>query len=315
VNNIFLHHLPDAKQLFEVIAREKNILPLIVEKDYWLMHVLWGLQQQHYDFSLKGGTSLSKGYGIIDRFSEDVDIQIEPERDLNLKTGKNHDKPIHIKQRHDFFNHLLKRLKISDLVFIRDESFDDIEKMRNAGMRAVYRSYFSVSQDIKEGVLLEVGFDQIMPNLPKMITSWAYDKAVESGVEIIDNRAQCVKCYCPEYTFVEKLQTISTKYRHQQTTGALPINFLRHYYDVYRLLDNERIQNFIGTTAYFAHKEKRFRVMDEKDLTINPAFFIPDKSTRSLYAKEYEKKSSMYYGIQPTFQEILEKIELYLEKL
>lgn len=59
---MFLHQLPDAKQLFEVVAREKNILPILVEKDYWLMHLLWGLQQKGFDFSLKGGASLSKGY-------------------------------------------------------------------------------------------------------------------------------------------------------------------------------------------------------------------------------------------------------------
>jgi len=36
----FLHELPDAKQLFEVVAKEKRVIPLIIEKDYWLMHCL-----------------------------------------------------------------------------------------------------------------------------------------------------------------------------------------------------------------------------------------------------------------------------------
>lgn len=34
----FLHELPDVKQLFEVVAKEKQVIPAIVEKDYWLMH-------------------------------------------------------------------------------------------------------------------------------------------------------------------------------------------------------------------------------------------------------------------------------------
>ena len=46
------------------------------------MHCLWGLQQQGFQFELKGGTSLSKGFGIIERFSEDIDIQI------HLKAGE-----------------------------------------------------------------------------------------------------------------------------------------------------------------------------------------------------------------------------------
>jgi predicted nucleotidyltransferase component of viral defense system len=42
------------------------------------MHCLYGLQQLGYTFQLKGGTSLSKGHKIVNRFSEDIDILIEP---------------------------------------------------------------------------------------------------------------------------------------------------------------------------------------------------------------------------------------------
>lgn len=70
---MFLHELPDAKDLFLVISDERGIGPGIVEKDYWVMHALWGLQQQ-YNFELKGGTSLSKGYELINRFSEIINL-------------------------------------------------------------------------------------------------------------------------------------------------------------------------------------------------------------------------------------------------
>lgn len=55
------------------------------------MHCLWGIQQQGLKFELKGGTSLSKGFGIIERFSEDIDIQIHPSENENVKIGKNHE--------------------------------------------------------------------------------------------------------------------------------------------------------------------------------------------------------------------------------
>lgn len=51
--------------------------------------------------------------------------------------------------------------------------------------------------------------------------------------DLTDNRAVDVRCYDPGYTLVEKLQTISTKYRRQQASGEMPTNFMRHYYDVY----------------------------------------------------------------------------------
>ena len=52
------------------------------------MHALWGLQRLGFRFELKGGTSLSKGHGLIHRFSEDIDILIQPDLD-DLPTGKN----------------------------------------------------------------------------------------------------------------------------------------------------------------------------------------------------------------------------------
>jgi len=70
----FVHELPDAKALFETLAEEMILLPNLVEKDYWAMHCLWGLKEQEFGFELKGGTSLSKGWNCIDRFSEDIDM-------------------------------------------------------------------------------------------------------------------------------------------------------------------------------------------------------------------------------------------------
>lgn len=138
---------------------------------------------------------------------------------------------------------------------------------------------------------------------------------MQLGIDILDNRAYDVSCYYPEYTFVEKLQAISKKFRNQQKNGTLPINFLRHYYDVYQLLNHKRILDFIGTAEYFEHKNKRFKTQDEKDLTKNPAFTLCNEDTFSLYRSAYEGKSNLYFGKQPKFREILDRIKLYLKKL
>ena len=79
-----------------------------------------------------------------------------------------------------------------------------------------------------------MGFDKTTPYEEKDISSWAYDKVITSGIQVFDNRALKVKCYYPEYTFIEKLQTISTKYRRNKAKKTTsPVNFIRHFYDVY----------------------------------------------------------------------------------
>jgi hypothetical protein len=67
----FLHNHPQFADLIRIVAEEKGIDPALVEKDYWIMHCLYGLQQLGFKFQFKGGTSLSKGHQIVSRFSED----------------------------------------------------------------------------------------------------------------------------------------------------------------------------------------------------------------------------------------------------
>ena len=308
---MFLHDLPDAKDLFLVISEEKAINPSIVEKDYWAMHALWGLQQQSYDFELKGGTSLSKGYDIIHRFSEDIDIQIHPDLLLNLKTGKNHDRDTHIQARMSFFDGIAAALSIAGLTFKRDYEFDDI-KMRSAGIRGLYHSNFQPMEELKEGILFEVGFNKTTPFEHKNISSWAYDKVRETGISVIDNRAQNVKCYLPEYTFIEKLQTISTKYRkNKKEKNESPVNFIRHYYDVYMLLKTERVLKFIQTDIYHEYKKEKFGQADDLDITKNPAFLLTETGEMEQFSDLYDKKSEIYFGNHPAFQEIIDKIKSY----
>lgn len=71
----FLHDLHDEFQsLIEISSRDMGVPLPMAEKDYWIMHCLWGLQQQGFDFFLKGGTSLSKGFGIIEEKSSFSEI-------------------------------------------------------------------------------------------------------------------------------------------------------------------------------------------------------------------------------------------------
>ena len=133
---------------------------------------------------------------------------------MEVFTGRNHDKPQHIKSRFDFYDWLAQNIKIDSIKAERDLNFDD-EKARSGGIRLLYPMTQNYPADLKEGIILEVGFDNVTPNLQKTISSWAYDYASKM-VEIKDNRATAVKCYHPGYTLVEKLQTVSTKYRKQQ---------------------------------------------------------------------------------------------------
>jgi hypothetical protein len=311
----YLHNHPQFADLIRIVAQERAIAPALVEKDYWIMHCLYGLQQLGLKFELKGGTSLSKGFQIINRFSEDIDIRIEPPTGRDVKTGRNQTKPAQVLSRKNFYDWLATttiRIDCIDKVE-RDTAFDN-KDFFSGGIRLFYSSTTETLDDLKEGVLLEVGFDDVTPNEAKDISSWAYDYAA-GMIEVIDNRAKGVACYDPRYTFVEKLQTISTKFRLQQKNGESPVGFMRHYYDVYSLLQRRDVQKFIGRDAYKTHKAKRFRGADNPNIAQNEAFILSDPETRKTYAEAFAASSALYYGDKPTFDRVLGEIGARVDRL
>ncbi|MDD4887936.1 MAG: nucleotidyl transferase AbiEii/AbiGii toxin family protein, partial [Thiomonas sp.] len=212
--------------------------------------------------------------------------------------------------RRAFYDWLAAGIKIPGILTgERDTAFDD-EKLRSAGVRLNYPSVNRALQGVKTGILLELGFDDTAPNRAVTISSWTYDAAVARGVKVADNRAQQVPCYAPTHTFVEKLQTISTKYRRLGDAKEFPKNFLRHSYDVYCLLGLPEFLAFLGQPAYEERKRQRqrFRGGDELKIAKNAAFRLEDLAQRQLFSEEYRKTSALYYLGQPPFEDLLARI-------
>lgn len=136
---IYLHDHPEFPDLLNILWDETGILPGLIEKDYWIMHCLYGLKKQGYDFQLKGGTSLSKGFGIIDRFSEDIDMHITPPAELGINENPNNSKPNNIQKKKDYYDQLAGEIKIDGIVDVkRDTDFDDTRRYNSGGIRLYY---------------------------------------------------------------------------------------------------------------------------------------------------------------------------------
>jgi hypothetical protein len=313
----YLHSHKNFPDLLRILEGELGIQASLIEKDYWIMHVLHGLKEQGFDFELKGGTSLSKGYKIIDRFSEDIDIHIKPPAEMGVEENPSKTKPRQVESRKEYYNWLASSIKIDGIVSIqRDHAFDN-DTFTSGGIRLLYKNSANQVAGVKEGILLEAGFDKVTPNTRLTISSWAYDKAATTpGISIKDNRAIDIACYHPGYTFVEKLQTIATKFRQEQTDGKERPNYMRQYYDVYSLLNHPDVKAFIGTDEYRAHKADRFPKKDQEiPVAQNEAFKLSDPALRDTFKQRYLSTRALYYKGQPDFDKILNRIQGNLDRL
>lgn len=73
----FVHDSRDWDALLLIVATAVKRDVALVEKDYWVTHALWAIHEQGFEVWFKGGTSLSKGFGLIERFSEDIDARLD----------------------------------------------------------------------------------------------------------------------------------------------------------------------------------------------------------------------------------------------
>ncbi len=312
----YLHNHKDFPALLRILEDETGIQAGLIEKDYWIMHVLFGLKKQGFEFELKGGTSLSKGYQIIHRFSEDLDIHIKPSGEFGINENPNNINANNVAKRKKFYDWLAEAIKMDGILSLeRDAAFDDEKYYRSGGIRLNYKNNNKPIKGLKEGILLEAGFDTTTPNQSLTISSWAYERALKSSITIIDNRAIDIVCYDPCYTFVEKLQTIAAKYRQEQESGEEKVNFMRQYYDVYCLLDYPAVKDFIGSEAYSRHKEKRFKVDLAIPINENQAFLLEDPLIRESFMNRYKESRALYYREQPDFEELIERIRSNINRL
>jgi hypothetical protein len=162
-----LHNHREFAELIRIVTADKGIDPALVEKDYWIMHCLYGLQQLGLTFELKGGTSLSKGFQIINRFSEDIDIRIEPPAEMDVKATRNQTRPAHIKSRANFYAWLTKTIKIDGITSVARDTSVDNKDLTSAGIRLIYKNLATPVEGLREGVLLEAGFARVTPNEPR----------------------------------------------------------------------------------------------------------------------------------------------------
>jgi hypothetical protein len=314
----FIHNDLEFSNLLAIVSANLSVDITLVEKDYWIMHALYSLQQQNIEFELKGGTSLSKGYGLIHRFSEDIDIHIRTNFGLAIE-GKE-DKRNVIEARKQFYDVLASEIDMDGIVRVeRDYEFDDLAKYRSGGIRLNYKTHTPPLDGLKDGILLEAGFDTITPNSPLDISSWVWDHLVSLNIhsQYKNNTALAVPCYHPGFTLIEKLQTIIRKFRNlNKGSESTEKNFMRQYYDVYCLLGNNLVIEFIGSPEYLEHKSKRLKGEDKLiPISENPAFLLNDNEMNMSFEKKYKATAKLYYKGQPPFSEVLERIHQFLPLL
>ena len=305
----------DRRDLFQESASQLGMNPAIVEKDFWVCWILKLLFAEPVlkdQMVFKGGTSLSKVFGLIDRFSEDIDLVLdwrllgyhqEGAQATQSKTQQSrHNQEMNAKAVAYIRDTLLSQLNhlfapIPGIIARIDE--DDPHTVN-----VFYPAAFEAAY-IRPAVRLEIGpLASWVPSSAHSIKAYA----AQAFPEAFSNSVFEVIVIDAERTFWEKA-TILHQEAHRP--GAIPARYSRHYYDLYKLSESPirsaALANLTLLRTVVEFKERfYYSSWARYDLAIPGSFRLspPDGQLLAL-ERDYRAMRDMFYREPPTFGAIL----------
>ena len=317
----------DINEVVRLTADRRNLNPMIVEKDLWVCYVLDYLfnrcpYKEYFEF--KGGTSLSKAYGLIERFSEDIDIVLHSSVvGINLEDVINLESTNKKTRAAEELNRLAIGFYKKDLIplletDLHNETGKSFDVSMNEEDLAIYIGYPAAYEAtyIQNKIKLEIGpLAAWTPFEEKAISSFV----AEDYPQLFWGTTFKVKVTKPVRTFWEKAVILHQE-AHRET-GNVPRRYSRHYYDLYKMYDTDVKKEALSnisllnevrefTKTFYNRSWARF---DEA----RPGTFkvIPGAASLKNLNDDYRNMEIMIYGNVPAFDEIIATMKKLEEEI
>lgn len=317
-------------QTIDKVQKKYGMPEQVIEKDWWVSAVLRALFALPYAdrMSFKGGTSLSKCWGLIDRFSEDIDIAVD--REFLGYGGE------------------LSRTQVSDKLrraacsFVREKlQFDLRDKMIEQGVPA---GKFSVNVNITpvttvDPEVINVEFESIYPSLSyirnavkievsgRSMNEPLEDVALRSIIEdtlpdaAFSESKFIVPTVKPERTFLEKICLLHEEFR-KECDEVRVSRMSRHLYDIVMIMKTPVADRALADKGLFAsiveHRRKfiGLKGFDYSTLCAEKISIIPPESVAGKWREDYVTMcKTMMYGDYPDFDKLMVSIRELQERL
>jgi predicted nucleotidyltransferase component of viral defense system len=316
--------------VFERVGASVGLPMQAIEKDFWVTVILQAVFSlpvaQHLIF--KGGTSLSKAWGLISRFSEDIDLAVNPialgaaEGDLTKKQIKKLRKASSL-----FVSEQLTPMLCAKINEMGMSAFLNIEAQPNGEgdntypePRQIYIRYQSVFEKpltyLRPDVVLEVSARSLIePAMPTHVSCILADYIpIQSACDAVVHTA------IPAKTMVEKMFLLHELFS-VPGHGTRAERKSRHLYDLYQMMQQDFAQEAITNDALWEsirHHREVFTSVQGVDYSGDVRqriCLLPREDIVAIWQSDYETmRSSMIHGSAPTWDELIEQITILQNK-
>lgn len=306
--------------IFTETGRNMGLPAIAIEKDWWVVHTLSLIYIMDCARSLvfKGGTSLSKGWNLIQRFSEDIDLALD--REYLGFTG-------------ELENADVRRLRRVSYDYMTTTFTKELRsKFAEAGFTDVtvkYREVLNHDQDpmiieiyypkltekdtyLKPGVLVEVGSRSLIE--PFTDRTFATMVAENYPGQPFSDKPITIPTVNPERTFLEKIFLLYEEFQKPEEKRRVD-GLSRHLYDIEKLSRTEFAETALKNADLYniivAHRSKFSRIsgVDFANHSNDKVSFMPPKHLLSEWEADYKlMQENMIYGEAMPFNELIEKL-------
>jgi hypothetical protein len=313
----FIHEDPDFSDLLRIVAEWRGLPVALVEKDYWVTHVLWALHSRGFEIWFKGGTSLSKGFGLIERFSEDLDLKIEPgTTTLPLVRSWKSEGTQARGQRKTYFEALARLIQVAGADIVLSAAGD--ERWISANLEVHYQGRHRDALDslgaFKPFVLLEVGSARVTPFVERDCTSFVHDylSEVDQLADYEDDRPCSVRCLHPLVTLIEKLDSLHHRVGQADRD---PATFVRHFEDAAHIIaaasDLPPLPTYANVSA-LADEMLAERQIRRRPASDDPAFAPAADERWQQIAAAHTATAPMFWGERIALQDSCDAIRSWI---
>lgn len=314
-------------RIFTEINYELGMATHAVEKDWWVVQVLTVIFEMEIGEHLvfKGGTSLSKSWGLIERFSEDIDLAIDRkflgfEGELSKKNITALRKEANKYITDTFFPELQKRFEEKELSGLKWEILSTTESDQDPKIiNLYYPSAIEHTKYIQPKVQIEIG----CRSLREPFTICEIRSLVDEYYPEMDfaQMAILVPTVNAERTFLEKIMLLHEEF--SKPPEQVRVNRLsRHLFDVYQLAKSGFLEKIIHnkelyeTIVKHRHRFTKISGVDynlHQPQTINP---IPPEFVIDEWKKDYKTmQEEMIYSESPDFDDLIKELIQLKQKL
>ena len=314
--------------------KHSKINQVAIEKDWWVTVTLKALFQMecHESLIFKGGTSLSKGFNIIERFSEDIDLAIshtffgiekanKNQRDKLKKMARKYIQEI-------LFVQLDTQLKKMGITGYTIENVNQ-EQDKNGEWKPIDSDKDPTVILLHYPSILEDTISYIPPRVKIEISCLSMDEPTQKRqissligdtFEDEDTDANCtIRTVVPTRTFLEKLFLLAEEFQKEKPRS---VRMSRHLYDLEKLMDTEYGKEALADrTLYEAIVEHRRAYFDLKYVNYdlhNPAtinFMIPEKAMEAWKTDYADMRRFFIYGQSLDFETLILRMEELQKKI